>query len=232
MNKVVRIIVAAICMIMAGCGKKSGSESKAMLDSIARPSLEVGSFSSFSQEANQDSAKSDSGLDTTASLVEQDTVARIEPIKQNEPKSTYVKTAIVSKSLSKPSVKRTVAKDVSQVYEGLRARSERYYRKSLELLGTQNDSALYYATEAIRLFENGSIFRVKAQALYNLGAYTNAAIACDVCGERNDHWDVSDIEKCEHIKCESLRKVYEKYPSTESKARYESACSVSDNSRQ
>ena len=116
------------------------------------------------------------------------------------------------------------AKDLSDQYEGLKARSRRYYQIALTFLGNQDDSALIYANKAIQTFENGSLFRVKAEALYNLKYFTNAEIACDVCLNRTDHWDFADVDRAVKLKCGCDKKNYERFPSQESKEQYENAC--------
>lgn len=116
------------------------------------------------------------------------------------------------------------AKDLSEQYEGLKARSRRYYQIALGFLGNQDDSALIYANKAIQTFENGSLFRVKAEALYNLKYFTNAEIACDVCLNRTDHWDFADVDRAVKLKCGCDKKNYERFPSQESKEQYENAC--------
>jgi hypothetical protein len=116
------------------------------------------------------------------------------------------------------------AKDLTEKYEGLKARSRRYYQMALGFLGNQDDSALIYANKAIQTFENGSLFRVKAEALYNLKYFTNAEIACDVCLNRTDHWDFADVDRAVKLKCGCDKKNYERFPSQESKEQYENAC--------
>jgi hypothetical protein len=119
---------------------------------------------------------------------------------------------------------KVMAEDISERYEGLKARSIRYYKAALGFLGNQDDSALIYANKAIQTFENGSLFRVKAEALYNLKYFTNAQIACDVCLNRTDHWDFADVDRAVKLKCGCDKKNYERFPSQESKEQYENAC--------
>jgi len=116
------------------------------------------------------------------------------------------------------------AKDLTEQYEGLKARSRRYYQIALGFLGKQDDSALVYVSRAIQIFENGSLFRVKAEALYNLKYFTNAEIACDICLNRTDHWDFVDIDRALKLKCGCYKKNFERFPSQESKEQYENAC--------
>ena len=106
----------------------------------------------------------------------------------------------------------------------MKARSKRYYQVALGFLGNHDDSALIYANKAIQTFENGSLFRVKAEALYNLKYFTNAEIACDVCLSRTDYWDFADVDRALKLKCGCNKKNYERFPSQESKEQYENAC--------
>lgn len=121
-------------------------------------------------------------------------------------------------------VRKISAKELSEQYEGLKARSRRYYQIALGFLGKQDDSALIYTNKAIQSFENGSLFRVKAEALSNQNYFSDAAIACDVCLHRTDHWDFTDVDRALKIKCLCYKKRYERFPSQESKEAYEIAC--------
>ena len=116
------------------------------------------------------------------------------------------------------------AKDLSEKYEGMKARSKRFYQVALGFLGKQDDSALIYANKAIQAYENGSLFRVKAEALYNLQYFTNSEIACDVCINRTDHWDGADVDRALKLKSGCYKQNYKRFPSQESKEQYENSC--------
>jgi hypothetical protein len=120
--------------------------------------------------------------------------------------------------------KKTKFKTIDDKYEGLKNRSLRYYQIASGFLGNKDDSSLIYINKAIEAFENGSLFRVKAQALYNLKFYSDARIACDICLSRDDYWEAIDIKKALKLKCDCFRKIYEQFPSTESRKNYEAAC--------
>lgn len=203
------LLVMWLCILE--CGKKDISDEFKI--EVSRPTLEI------------ECDTADTTIDDLPVQLEiKDSLEK--EIKKSE-KDTTFKNTVVEKRPSVPKQSNVIVKtqkDSSSNYEGLKDRSWKYYNKSLELIGNSNDSALHYAKEAIKLYENGSLFRVKAAALYNTDRYEAAAIACDICIARNDHWDINDLKRCEELKCRSLEKVYEKYPSKESKRQYEKAC--------
>lgn len=151
---------------------------------------------------------------------------RVEVEKKKNEVSRKVK---ISRRKTAKKIKNAVEKDEDK-YIGPKERAEMYYKKALGFLKKNNDSALYYADLAINLYENGSIFRVKAEAHYYMNMFPQAIVASDVCLERNDHWDVKDIIKSKSIRCASLMQLYNKYPSRESERKYEECLNTFDGS--
>lgn len=241
-------LIVLFILIFANCGGKGKNQQHIAVDYLPqRPTIEresssgIGKDSGKNESSVSEKTESKSEVSIKSELMKTkekqseikkcyDTVKRAvieekrpagikKPTDKNKPNDVK-KVAVVQKII----VKETPNKSTNQEYEGLLVRSEKYYKRALEFIGKQNDSALLYANSANSCFENGSIFRVKAQAFYNMGNYSSASIACDVCLARNDHWDINDLNRCSDLKCKTLQKLYEKYPSTGSKEAYESAC--------
>lgn len=184
------------------------------METMQRPSTDINAIATFNSNA-VDTIQ----IDSIDSIEKNDLV---DTFKNSGTHSQIIKKNIRSEQRQLPLKKDVIVKkNDEKVYEGLKERSEKYYQKALLFLDVNNDSALFYANEANKNYENGSIFRVKAEALYNRGDYSSSNIACDVCISRNDHWDASDLYKCSSIKCAALKKIYEKWPSEESRKAYE-----------
>jgi hypothetical protein len=211
-----KVLKAAGLSVILFSLNSCSSKDKAGIDTFA------GSINHHTAEFDSTSSDKDSS-DTLISQEDSVIITDTAQIKESsiDPQKPYLVKGQKVALKPGPTAKRGIG------YEGLKARSYRFYTISLEKLGIENDSALYYANEAIKLFENGSLFRLKAEALLNLGLYSNASVACDICTERDDHWDITDIMKCESLKCECLRELFKKFPSQESKTRYEKACGLS-----
>lgn len=94
--------------------------------------------------------------------------------------------------------------------------SQHHWRISSSLLnGGVLDSAREHCRKAISLFENASLFSLKARILIEQEKYSEAVQASEVSIDRNDHWDPFDMEIAHDVRCRALRSLHRMYPSTE-----------------
>jgi len=86
------------------------------------------------------------------------------------------------------------------------------------------DSAYHHCKRALSLYENGSLFYLKAKILNVMGKSAAALEAADISLGRSDHWRVIDREKSREEKCTALTSLYNKYPSTKSNEKLQLDC--------
>ena len=75
------------------------------------------------------------------------------------------------------------------------------------------DSLLLYANKGISLYENSSLFFLKAKALFLGKRYTEAVEACDIARVRGDYWTGGDKRATIRIKLDCMIAINKKFPS-------------------
>jgi hypothetical protein len=96
--------------------------------------------------------------------------------------------------------------------------AEYHWKMSREILRVSDnvDSAYMHCEKGLRLYENGSLFALKAKILMKINRYAQAGMAAERSIARNDHWDRIDRVEAFKIRYKAYRELYRLYPSTES----------------
>jgi hypothetical protein len=94
-----------------------------------------------------------------------------------------------------------------------------------DLLGRgEVDSSFQHCQRALALYENGSLFYLKAKLL-NLQNHPSTALqAAEISLYRHDHWKDQDWQNSTKERCIALWALYKKYPSTELMEKIEKSC--------
>lgn len=85
------------------------------------------------------------------------------------------------------------------------------WKEALE--DTNWSAALVKVTEAIRLYENGSLFTLKACLLYTLQKYNESAQNAETSLARTDHWDKADRKLAMRVLAKAYNKQFSIHPS-------------------
>jgi hypothetical protein len=86
--------------------------------------------------------------------------------------------------------------------------------RAMDLMSENMDSAYLYCKKAISLYENGSLFTLKAQILLSMGRFSEAIQAAECSNARHDHWDIVDRVTAGKVRYDAYLALYKKYPST------------------
>jgi tetratricopeptide (TPR) repeat protein len=86
--------------------------------------------------------------------------------------------------------------------------------RAMDLMAVNMDSAYLYCKKAISLYENGSLFTLKAQILVARGRFSEAVQAAECSIARHDHWDYYDRITAGKVRYDAYLALYKKYPST------------------
>lgn len=92
--------------------------------------------------------------------------------------------------------------------------AQAHMQRSLDLMSSNMDSAFIYCKRAITLYENGSLFTIKARILFAMGRFSEACQAAECSIARHDHWDVTDRITAGKVRLDAYKALYDKYPST------------------
>ncbi|MBN2436250.1 MAG: hypothetical protein JXK07_13375 [Spirochaetes bacterium] len=76
------------------------------------------------------------------------------------------------------------------------------------------DSSFKHCQRALKLYENGSLFYLKAQLLYLQDHPSTALQAAEISLDRHDHWENQDRQKSFKVRCRALMELYKMYPSS------------------
>lgn len=92
----------------------------------------------------------------------------------------------------------------------------RYHWIKAKSFFTDNDlyRADSHCKKALSLYENGSLFTLKALINHRSKRYSEAFIASDISISRDEHWNRKDKEEAYLIKIEALKYINQKYPSS------------------
>ena len=103
--------------------------------------------------------------------------------------------------------------------------AEYHWRMASAILRDLNDidSAYMHCNKALRLYENGSLFTLKAEILMKITRYAQAGMAAERSIARNDHWNREDRFEAFRIRYKAYKELYRMYPSSESLRNMESA---------
>jgi hypothetical protein len=99
----------------------------------------------------------------------------------------------------------------------------KHYAEGRKLLVSNPDSAMKHIERGLDLYENGSLFVAKAEALLRAGQATGAVNAIDVALTRKDYWRKEDYRRGLGVKVKALEEIARKYPSTRVEKQLEEA---------
>lgn len=92
--------------------------------------------------------------------------------------------------------------------------SQHFWRNALFMFERDMlDSAYTYCIKSLSIYENGSLFSLKASLLYNMTKYSDAIQSAEISISKNDHWLGTDKEQAYRIRFLALQSLYRKYPS-------------------
>ena len=92
--------------------------------------------------------------------------------------------------------------------------AQAHRERAMDLMAVNMDSAYLYCKKAISLYENGSLFTLKAQILFARGRFSEAVQAAECSIARHDHWDYYDRITAGKVRYDAYLALYKKYPST------------------
>jgi len=95
--------------------------------------------------------------------------------------------------------------------------SQAHWQRSRELMTVDMDSAYIYCNRALTLYENGSLFTLKAQILYAEKRYSEAVLAAECSIARHDHWEPVDRPAAAKVRVDAYTDLDKKYPSIAAK---------------
>jgi hypothetical protein len=181
--------------------------------------------------------------------VNTDTVYQEEFVLQKK-SQTKVKAKIRKKESSKKWVKKNISttkKDMAKVSREKKIENNLWKlprtRKEAEYIAkkihshcknliqlNRNDSLYLYAKHGLSMYENSSLFYVKAYALFHKKHYEEAIEACHIAKTRNDFWNDEERKKAVSVELKSLISINNKYPSRITKQKIEELLSSVDKS--
>jgi hypothetical protein len=85
------------------------------------------------------------------------------------------------------------------------------------------DTAYLHCKKALSLFENGSLFTIKADIMNQAERYSESVQAAEISISRNDHWEAKDKIEAYRVRCSSLYVINKRFPSTEALNNYKKA---------
>lgn len=88
-----------------------------------------------------------------------------------------------------------------------------HWEKGKEMLRRDPKAACAHAERGLSLYENGSLFALRAEALRRLGRLNESVSAAQRCIHYPAHWDRGDVVRAYRSKAEALREIAEKRPS-------------------
>lgn len=92
--------------------------------------------------------------------------------------------------------------------------AQAHRERAMDLMAVNMDSAYLYCKKAISLYENGSLFTLKAQILFARRRFSEAVQAAECSIARHDHWDYYDRITAGKVRYDAYLALYKKYPST------------------
>lgn len=95
--------------------------------------------------------------------------------------------------------------------------SRAHWQRSMELMPVDMDSAYIYCKRALTLYENGSLFTLKAHILYAEKRYSEAVQAAECSIARHDHWEPLDRPSAANVRVNAYMELDKKYPSSAAK---------------
>lgn len=105
-----------------------------------------------------------------------------------------------------------------------------HWEDAKRLLSTGNlDSAHRHCLRGLSLYENGSLFCLKAKILNKRGNFAAALEAANISLDRNDHWRIRDQSTAQEEKCAALHALYNKYPSSIIHEKLQHSCAETEN---
>lgn len=99
--------------------------------------------------------------------------------------------------------------------------SQCFWKKALCYKSINIDSCFSYTQKAIKTYENGSLFTLKAHCLYKMNMFTASKTAAEISLSRNDHWNLIDTKIALNIKIQVLDTINKTHPSFEIKSELE-----------
>ena|GEM_PF-5716190 len=85
------------------------------------------------------------------------------------------------------------------------------------------DTAYMHCKKGLSLYENGSLFTIKADILNQVQRYSESVRAAEISISRNDHWEAKDKVEAYRVRCSSLYVINKRFPSTEALSNYKKA---------
>ncbi len=81
------------------------------------------------------------------------------------------------------------------------------------------DSLYLYAKKGISVYENSSLFFLKAKALYHLKQYNESIEACQIAYSKSNYWNKEDEKKTVKIELDCMIEINRIYPIRQNKKR-------------
>jgi hypothetical protein len=93
--------------------------------------------------------------------------------------------------------------------------AKNHWKMAVNFQTINNDSAFAHCMKGLSIYENGSLFSLKAQLLMKERKFAAASQAAECSIARNDYWDQNDLLIAYRIRYLANNALYRRYPSSE-----------------